>query len=62
MPPIAESTPQPPSFTAPELAELRGNFAAWDDDWNAPGAEAYDVPESQTSGDDSAVSTQGAAK
>lgn len=32
----------PPAFTAEELAELRGKFAAWDEDWNAPGMEAYD--------------------
>lgn len=41
--PVDESTPQPPSFTARELAELRGKLAAWDDDWNAPGMEAYDA-------------------
>jgi len=25
-----------------EAAELRGRLAAWEDDWNAPGMEAYD--------------------
>ncbi len=62
MPPIDESIPQPPPFTVWELAELRSKFATWDDDWNAPGMEAYDPPESQTGGDNSAVSTQGAAR
>ena len=62
MPPIADSTPQPPPFTVRELAELRGKLAAWDDDWNAPGMESYDVPESQTGGDNSAVNEQGAAR
>lgn len=41
--PIDESTPQPPSFTARELADLSGKLAAWDEDWNAPGMEAYDA-------------------
>ncbi len=34
---------QRPAFTAEELAELRGKFAAWEEDWNAPGMEAYDA-------------------
>ena len=34
---------QPPRFTAEELADLRGKFAAWEEDWNAPGMEAYDA-------------------
>jgi hypothetical protein len=25
-----------------ETAELRGRLAAWEEDWNAPGMEAYD--------------------
>ncbi len=33
---------QPPEFTKAELVELRGKFAAWEEDWNAPGMEAYD--------------------
>jgi predicted transcriptional regulator len=33
---------QPPAFTAVELAELRGKLEAWEEDWNAPGMEAYD--------------------
>jgi hypothetical protein len=31
-----------PAFTPEELAELRGKLAAWEEDWNAPGMEAYD--------------------
>ena len=34
--------PQPPQFTPEELADLRSKFAAWEEDWNAPGMEAYD--------------------
>ena len=25
-----------------KLAELHGKLATWEDDWNAPGMEAYD--------------------
>lgn len=28
-------------LTLHEAAELRGKFAAWEEDWNAPGMEAY---------------------
>ena len=35
--------PQAPQFSPAELAELRGKLAAWDEDWNAPGMEAYDA-------------------
>lgn len=31
-------------LTLHESAELRGKLAAWEDDWNAPGMEAYDRP------------------
>jgi hypothetical protein len=31
-----------PSFTSEELADLRGKLEAWEEDWNAPGMEAYD--------------------
>lgn len=38
----------PPHATEPltlrEAAEVRGQLAAWEDDWNAPGMEAYDRP------------------
>ena len=36
--PSAASSP----LTLHEAAELRGKLAAWEDDWNAPGMEAYD--------------------
>jgi len=40
--------PEEPQTAAPltlrESAELRGKLAAWEDDWNAPGMEAYDRP------------------
>ena len=29
-------------LTLREAAELRGRLAAWEEDWNAPGMEAYD--------------------
>jgi hypothetical protein len=31
-----------PCFTREEVADLRGKLAAWEEDWNAPGMEAYD--------------------
>ncbi len=31
-------------MTREEAAELRGRLAAWEEDWNAPGLEAYDRP------------------
>ena len=30
------------SLSLHEAAELRGKLAAWEEDWNAPGMEAYD--------------------
>jgi hypothetical protein len=30
------------SLTLRETAELRGKLAAWEEDWNAPGMDAYD--------------------
>jgi len=36
--PAAASSP----LTLNETTELRGKFAAWEDDWNAPGMAAYD--------------------
>jgi hypothetical protein len=33
-----------PSLTPEEAAELRGKLVAWEEDWNAPGMEAYDKP------------------
>ena len=31
-------------LTLHESAEMRGKLAAWEEDWNAPGIEAYDQP------------------
>lgn len=31
-------------LTLRESAELRDKLAAWEEDWNAPGMEAYDRP------------------
>ena len=31
-------------LTLREAAELRGRLAVWEEDWNAPGMEAYDRP------------------
>ena len=39
-----------PSFTPEEVADLRGKLAAWEDDWNAPGMEAYDDYETRRRG------------
>jgi len=39
---LPDGDAEAPKFTPEELAELRGKFAAWEDDWNAPGMEAYD--------------------
>ncbi len=39
-----------PTLTLEELADLRGKLAAWEDDWNAPGMEAYDDYESRRRG------------
>ena len=33
-----------PSLTPEQVADLRGKLAAWEEDWNAPGMEAYDQP------------------
>jgi hypothetical protein len=35
-------TSGPPHLTPEELAEARWRFATWEEDWNAPGMEAYD--------------------
>ncbi len=37
------SSPQAP-LTREEASEMRGHLAAWEQDWNAPGMEAYDRP------------------
>jgi len=31
-----------PNLTTDQIVELRWKLAAWEDDWNAPGMEAYD--------------------
>lgn len=31
-----------PNLSAREAADLRARLTAWEDDWNAPGMEAYD--------------------
>jgi hypothetical protein len=38
------TNPVAPSLTPSQAAELRGKLAAWEEDWNAPGMEAYDEP------------------
>lgn len=39
-----------PSFSPDELAELRGKLAVWEEDWNAPGMEAYNDYETRRRG------------
>ena len=39
--PPAAGRVAPPNLTPEELAEARWKLAAWEDDWNAPGMEAY---------------------
>jgi hypothetical protein len=39
-----------PSFTLEEVADLRGKLAAWEEDWNAPGMEAYNDYETRRCG------------
>ena len=36
--------PGAPSLTPGQIADLRGKLAAWEEDWDAPGMEAYDRP------------------
>ena len=36
--------PSAPSLSPEQVANLRGKLAAWEEDWNAPGMEAYDQP------------------
>jgi hypothetical protein len=42
--------PGGPSFTLEEVDELRDKLAAWEEDWNAPGMEAYDDYEARRRG------------
>ncbi|MBW3538985.1 MAG: hypothetical protein KY476_01830 [Planctomycetes bacterium] len=39
--PVERRAGEPPNFTPQELADLRGKLQAWEEDWNAPGMEAY---------------------
>ena len=39
-----------PDFTPDEIADLRGKLVAWEEDWNAPGMEAYDDYETRRRG------------
>jgi hypothetical protein len=41
LPAKGESRVDPP-LTEEELDDLRFKLASWEDDWNAPGMEAYD--------------------
>jgi hypothetical protein len=48
--PEAAGTAAGPAFTRDEIADLRGKLAAWEEDWNAPGMEAYDDYETRRRG------------
>ena len=41
LPTVHVHGPTPP-LTEAEAVELRSKLAAWEEDWNAPGMEAYD--------------------
>ena len=40
--PLRSSKVEAPKLTFSEVSELRGKLSAWEEDWNAPGMEAYD--------------------
>jgi len=40
--PAELTPPSRPDLTCGEAAELRWKLSAWEEDWNAPGMEAYD--------------------
>jgi hypothetical protein len=40
--PAANELNDKPRLTGEEIAELRGQLASWEEDWNAPGMEQYD--------------------
>jgi hypothetical protein len=42
--PPSSDDPDAPSLSPTQIADLRGKLAAWEEDWNAPGMEAYDEP------------------
>lgn len=39
-----QNSPVLSSLTPQQVADLRGKLSAWEEDWNAPGMEAYDRP------------------
>jgi hypothetical protein len=39
-----------PLFSPEEVADLRGKLEAWEEDWSAPGMEAYDDYEARRRG------------
>ena len=39
----AKAPAKPPKLSRKEAAELRAKLAAWEEDWNAPGMDAYDT-------------------
>lgn len=41
---VKHSPPSAEPLTLREAAELRGKLAAWENDWDALGMEAYDRP------------------
>ena len=40
--PADSTSEKKPQLTPAEIAELRWKLSAWEEDWNAPGMEAYD--------------------
>lgn len=40
---LPEAPRQSTELTLEEIAELRWRLEAWEEDWNAPGMEAYDL-------------------
>jgi hypothetical protein len=40
----SSSASSAPSLTSEQVTDLRGKLAAWEEDWNDPGMEAYDEP------------------
>lgn len=47
---LSSNEGKPPEFTQQELAELRGKLASWEEDWSAPGMEAYIRPQAEVPG------------
>ncbi len=40
--PTGSGQEEAPPLTPAEIVELRWKLSAWEEDWNAPGMEAYD--------------------